>query len=52
MNTYRDYPVILAGEPLAVRRAKHIGQGVDAMHKAQLMREFDSKQKSRRIRSR
>ena len=51
MNTYRDYPAIIASEPLAVRRAKHIQQGVDAMHKAQLMREFDVKNNSRRVRA-
>ena len=51
MNTYRDYPAIIASEPLAVRRAKHIGQGVDAMHKAHLMREFDAKHSTRRVRS-
>lgn len=51
MNTYRDYPIVLAGEPLAVRRAKHIQQGVDPMHRAQLMREFDAKHTRRRIRS-
>lgn len=51
MNTYRDYPIVTASEPLAVRRAKHIQQGIDPMHKAQLMREFDSKQHNRRVRS-
>lgn len=52
MNTYRDYPIVTASEPLAVRRAKHIQSGIDPMHKAQLMREFDAKQNSRRVRSR
>jgi len=51
MNVYRDYPAVVASEPLAVRRAKHIQQGVDPMHQAQLMREFDAQNSRRRVRS-
>lgn len=52
MNVMQAYPMIRSGEPYGIRRFNFIQRGEDPMHKAQLMREFELKNRhGRRIRS-